>query len=327
MTRNASNNAPPAYQPSDIQALQLFNRLQDSLDTHGGGRINHSPEKERMHNFLLYCLAVDYQSTGDFALSAEDAQHYLHMHNLLRDLQRSHSQTTLYEEERRTLAPYFWKYLHEPCKNLSIPVESAGLAVTRFGKYRSIYNQYKGCAHGLLHTLGLRHLAQKILMDKNVLVLRLATSVYQRKDLIGSVNALSRVYFNSIEGVDSVVLPNVSDDDTFWDTNHSITYNLNKRGQKYQSTRAQAIDFTKRCSILGPDYLLNKALACLPRLRARRGGVPFDTYNPWRVRARVPADTTIPGSIYSEPFWAWNKNFHLPDLFEYRPGGHNRCDA
>lgn len=164
-----------------------------------------------MRNFLLYCVAVDYQFTGDFELSAADSQHYLHMHNLLRDLQRSHGQTTLNEKERRTLAPYFWKYLHEPCKSFSILVESAGLAVTRFGKHRSIYNQYKGCIHGLLHTLGLRHLAHKILMDKNVLVPRFATSVYQREAFIKNVDALSRVYFDSIEGVDSVVLPNVSD--------------------------------------------------------------------------------------------------------------------
>lgn len=202
-----------------------------------------------MRNFLLYCLAVDYQSPGEFALSAAYAQQYLHVHNLLRDLQRSHSQYTL-NEERRTLAPYFWKYLHEPCKSLSIPVESAGLAVAHFCKYRSIYNEYKGCAHGLLHTPGTRQLAHKNLMDKKVLIPRLATSVCQEEAFIKKVDALSRVYFTSIEGVDTVILPNVSDDDTFLDANHSLTYYMTKRGQKYQSTRTQSIGFTKRCSIL-----------------------------------------------------------------------------
>lgn len=65
-------------------------------------------------------------------------------------------------------------------------------ASTRYAKYLNFYGRYKGCIHGVLHGCGIGMLAQKLSIDRSVLIPRLATSEETRRELTEKVVEIAR---------------------------------------------------------------------------------------------------------------------------------------
>lgn len=95
---------------------------------------------------------------------------------MMADIRDSPTRTHVTEYERCVLGPYFWKYLHKQCKRLSNPVECAVRAVARLVNYWDGMNRYQGCTHGVLHNARPERLANKLWLDRNILIPQLANS-------------------------------------------------------------------------------------------------------------------------------------------------------
>jgi hypothetical protein len=198
-----TDDNPPAY--DDVEASQrLFGRIRNTLNFQrdADGEDKDPVETENMRKFLIYCLATDYRFSIELELSASEREKYFEICNLLSDLRRSHNKTNLTQFERRVLAPYLWKYLHAPCKRLSIPVECAVTVIENFVKYTNTFNQYKGCAYGVLHTSGAKMLAHKLWQDRTILIPRLVTGE-TRQAFTACLTDVAEQYFISIDGVES----------------------------------------------------------------------------------------------------------------------------
>lgn len=136
--------------------------------------------------------------------------------------------------ERKQLASYFWRHLHLPCQQLSIPVELAVQMVLQFTKFMGIWSRYKGCAHGILSIIGVKGLTHKLWRDSNVLIPRLARSTDMKMLMTGRLEKFARLYFASTAGHNSVITPSEATSPA-WGEQYHISYTLTERGKCYET--------------------------------------------------------------------------------------------
>jgi hypothetical protein len=323
--------SPPAYkQLSSDAAMQIFfGRIQAAVNAKYGNPTQESNETKRLRNFMLYCLAIDYRWPCPLSLSASDRVHFMAMWDILLPTPRIHLRMHLGADERRALAPYFWKYLYEPCAELGIPVESAVATVYRHSKYLNAAGRYKGCVHGLLHSRGFKVLASKLFMDRSVLVPRLVTSHQMRGELLDNITQTARLYFLSISGYDSAIFRLESDPTTAFTEEAGCQYELTPRGEHYQNNRDQTLNMVQ--PTVRP--LLEKARECISRLTDRHTVFPKvkDVRSLCDQTCMGPGPTpTAPpeeSPIWAEPPLCRDvESLFMQDLFEHRPG-RGPCDS
>jgi hypothetical protein len=325
MASNSKSAAPPAYEqlgPSDAANQIFFGRIQAAVNAECGYRNGESIETKRLRNFLLYCLAVDYRWPCPLNLSASDRGHFLAMWNVLAPKPRIHQTMHLRADERRALAPYFWKYLHKPCDKLGIPVESAIVIVARHARYLNDAGRYKGCVHGVLRDRGPGVLASKLLMDRSELVPCLVTSRQMQLELLENITQTTRPYISYISGYNSAIFRAGSDPKTAF-TEGDSGYELTPRGKHYQENRNQTLNMVQRT--VRP--LLEKARACISSVLDRHEVFPNvkDVRSLCDQTCMGPSPTpTAPleeSPIWVEPLrWRDTESVYMPDLFEHRPG-------
>lgn len=321
---------PPIYEPEPVRPaqkappqidLQLFNRVQAAVQAERNTNIDAcNPEVERMRKFLTYCLAVDYQSRGNFALLGPDREHFLQMATLLNDIADFHQTTHLTEDERKRLAPYFWKYLHEPCQGLSIPVESAAIIVVRFASVQSLFGRYKGAVQNTLNRGGIQGLAKKLYMDKHVLIPRLTSSAATRKTYLQQLEKCAKKYFVSFKNFDSVAWADgsyVTWQSSGWHHRSNLDYDLTARGRAYNATQAGRNGVIQRSKMIGFRFLIQDAVSAIKSAKARRASMSWGKM--------VSDDLVYPESRPDPDGWVFYGGIHLPDFLEFRPGK-SRCD-
>lgn len=289
-------------------------------------------ETHRMRNFLLYCLAIDYRFPCPLNISAQRHEHFLGIRRLLKEVQQIRETVHLSAEDRRKLAPFFWKYLHAPCASIGVPVESAVIIIERYAKFVNMHGLYKGCVHGVLHTYGPARLAAKLSMDRSILVPCLATSVQMRLELTRRIDETARQYFTSIDGHSSAIFsaPGAGSSMMPFDEESGITYKLTARGELYQNNRKHA--FHTISHAVRP--LVDRAHECVKSARHQRRRVFLSV-----AADKVLCDQTCMGAgqspqepakeseMWAEPpKWRDADSVHLPELFEHRPGQGN-CDS
>lgn len=313
--------APPQYEPSKEIKLQLFNRIQAAVQAERNSDIDAcDSEVERMRKFLIYCLAVDYQFPGNFALLGPDREHFLQMATLLNDIAHFHQRTHLTEDERKQLAPYFWKYLHEPCQGLSIPVESAAIIVVRFASVQSLWGRYKGTVQNTLNRGGIPKLAKTLYMDKHVLIPRLTSSAATRKTYLQQLERCARKYFVSFKNLDSVAWGDefaVPWQSGGWHHRSNLDYDLTARGRAYNATQAGRNGAMQRSKIIGFRFLIQDAVSAIKSAKARRASMSWGK--------AVSGDLVYPKSRPDPDGWVFYGSMHLPDFLEFRPDK-SRCD-
>jgi hypothetical protein len=322
--QSEAHDDPPPY--DDVEASRrLFGCIQTTLNAQRGGEDEDPIETESMRRFLLYCLASDYRFSLDLGLPAPEREKYIKMWNLMADLRTSHKKTDLNRFERSVLAPYFWKYLHRPCKRLSIPVECAVAVIDNFGTYTNYWNQYKGCVYAILLNSGPDTLANKLWRDRNILIPRLADTDETRQALTVCLTDVAQQYFVSIEGVSSSIHAN---GDERWQESSDLSCTLTARGKSYNLARSR----TLRAAVRDYGRIFGEAVtSCVAGFKSRRsvfpqGKLASDYEATWRGPGLTltghPSDSELRSTL---PRWRWSKGCHLPDLFEHRPGL-DRCD-
>ena len=244
---------------------------------------------------------------------------------MMAEIRDSHKRTDITEYERCVLGPYFWKYLHKPCKRLSIPVECAVRAVARLVKYSSGMNRYKGCTHGVLHNAGPERLANKLWQDRNILIPQLANSELERQGLNAALTTFARQYYVTIDGVDSAVS---RDEAGEWDQDSKVSYNLTARGLYYGLAQSGSIGAAECGYARGSWEILR---SCVQDLSQRCGNFPegkraHDRRATWNGPGPlISGHRTDEGLRSHLRGWFWYPECHLPDFFENRPG-RDRCD-
>jgi hypothetical protein len=232
-------------------------------------------------------------------------------------------------EDRRNLAPYLWKYLHAPCASLGIPVESAVIVISRYAKFVNMLGHYKGCVHGVLHTFGPSRLADKLSMDRSILVPCLATSVEMRLELTKRIEETAKQYFTSIDGRSSAIFAAGANTRVPFHEESGIRYKLTARGRLYQDNRKHAFHTIRHA--VRP--LLERALACVKSARQRPGAFLLTEADKMLcdqtcmgpgATPQVPATES---EVWAEPpRWRDAGSVHLPEMFEHRPG-QGYCDS
>lgn len=288
------------------------------------------PEVERLRNFILYVLSIDYHRNTRVSLSCTDREHYAAMNNYLNDLEEAHDRTHLTSTERAALAPYFWQYLHEPCKALAIPVECATVAILRFFHYQDKGARYKGSVYGILHTAGPEVLAQKLWLDRNIVMPRIISCGHERMDMIRGLNGVARMYFQSIDGTEGSAM--TGSHTGGWNETQTMSYTLNERGRSYEKCRNDVVATTAECISLSPKHWATRIKACITDITQRRDVFPkrkefSDAQGTWRGPEPVPEGTAAECHLWQRPYkWLLRPSVHLPDFFEHRPSK-GSCEA
>lgn len=315
---------PPPY--DDVEAsFRLFGTIQTVLNSERG-EDDDPKETESMRKFLLYCLSVDYRFVGHYELPASEREKYVELWDTMSKIRDAHNRTDITEYERCVLGPYLWKYLHKPCKRLSIPVECAVRATARLVKYSDGMNRYKGCLHGVLHNAGTERLANKLWQDRNILIPRLADSELERQGFTAALTTFARQYFVTIDGVNSVISA-----DRFgeWDHDSDVSYRLTARGLYYGLAQSSSMGAAVGDYARGSWEILR---SCVRDLGHRGGIFPEGkrahdrraTWNgPGPLTSGNPTDAGLRSHLRG---WFWYPECHLPDFFEHRPGK-DRCDT
>lgn len=94
-------------------------------------------ELGRIRHFILYTLSFDYQTYVNVSLSAADRPHFMQLYGVICNLYIASKRSAVLpiKDERRALAPYFLRCLHEPCRTFGITVEYLVTVIARFTKY------------------------------------------------------------------------------------------------------------------------------------------------------------------------------------------------
>ena len=292
MSTDQKSTSPPAYEqltdseaPSNVCDIFL-DRIKDTVNAEYNDANNDSSETKRLRNFLLYCLAVDYRAPISLTISESDREHFRELSATIWDLQGIDSEHLVHlnGQDRRALAPYFWKYLHAPCTSLGIPVESAVQIVLRYSKFLTSTGLYKGCVHGLLHNYEPGYLARKLLLDRSVLIPHLVGPGATRSKLLDSLTEVAGFYFASIKGERSSIAEG-SDPLIGFKEHVSTNYTMTERGRHYATYRDKTCHAAKgwsdqfwELSVSASSAWLGKSIRISSRGVPRRDSVIVDVW-------------------------------------------------
>ncbi|KJX94083.1 hypothetical protein TI39_contig4219g00004 [Zymoseptoria brevis] len=324
----------PSQDPAAVAADALLGRLVERVNEdfvqdyppEAQGIVDQ--ETKRIRNMLEFTLAVDYQGYSSTSLSAADREHFMHMNKATGQLRstlvlqraRPSREVRPNPAERQVLAAYFWKYLFEPCKALSLPVDFVYSSINALSRYIDGNGCYEGSTFGILQQYRVEQLAGKLYRDRHVVIPLIFTEYTARNRMLNGVNAIEELYFISIDGVEGSTLPNTTSRN--FQTAWSVKYEANERGVAYASTRKAAI--ARACKELSTKYWSKAVQSCVAGVLARFKRVKEGKREPdfskatWRGEdtklplTRRPMDASAPGA------WWRLCSFHIPDYCEFR---------
>ncbi|KJX94082.1 hypothetical protein TI39_contig4219g00005 [Zymoseptoria brevis] len=251
-------------------------------------------ETERVRNMLRFVLSVDYQRNGSTSISATDREHFVHLADALRLVKsfpkrtpRS-PKTETCSPRAQTLAAYFTKYLHEPCKALQLPLDSVYTSIMFLGRYTDQGGRYKGALMGHFYDYGIDALATKFYMDRSILVPRLFTDLATQTDMLDAIKRAEVQIFDNISGMESSTM---IDADGKFVMMHSVTYEATELGRKMADTRKTVI--ARVCQDLTIQHWIKAAGKPLARIREALKSLGIGEKKPegfwkalWRVGGR-----------------------------------------
>ncbi|KAH9823612.1 hypothetical protein Tdes44962_MAKER04571 [Teratosphaeria destructans] len=268
----ASHTPPPSYRAHASEPIDLLDGIQATVRrdrVRDGANISVvQTEADRLHRFILFVLAVDYQrhTAGHIGpLSAEDSQHFVILSYQLQNLARSNRHTPLSDAERSTPEPYFALYLYEPCRYLGIPFDYMVVILTRFTRFLGRNGRYRGFMFGLVQSQrdGVERVAEKLWMDENVLIPRLLPDCWMGRDLIDGLRGAKEMYFERIVGVERSVA-----------VGSRVIYTLNRQGMAREGHHARVSSIIDRLGAVSPARWAKRAKEYMSCILARRGQSP-----------------------------------------------------
>lgn len=322
--QGSQKQSPPPYTPQQTEPEAFLDELiqveqHKSMERNACNRLSPSEiETNRLRNMLMFTLSIDYKCTSDTALSAGDRGHFTDLYYMLTDLQRAHDNAPPTNTERKELAPYFWKYLHEPCRELGVPVDMVLRSIYGLIKFVNCHGGYKGSCFGLLHGDGLHHLATKLWFDQTIMIPAVFERGPQRDRMLTGVKEVRVLYFDSISGIDG----STAEADGCREhrcrrplDSQQIVYEANARGLSYEELRKQGT--TASIMSLSLRHMSLQAKQCVKKILERHtqvtaGNRKADTLTSWRGDGHPKSKS----EGHRPCCWREWTTYHLPDFFE-----------
>lgn len=228
-------------------------------------------ELERFRYFLFYTLVIDYKAKIPYKvrLSAQDQEHFLYLGNAWNLLQEECQTVIPMEKEKKTLADFFWKHFHRPCRTSRLPKDLVLNAIVRFAEYRDSCGRYKGCIGGILHNHGLQKVAVKLFVDRTILIPAIAPGPKEAALLLQALAKMERCFFTSPVSFDAefTFAPSTTTEAEMWTHGFFESHQLTPAAAAYQKRRSRTINGIDRT----PSR--SKIDACLRALRNRANHV------------------------------------------------------
>lgn len=174
--QSQGDEKPPSYDTAaeENRGEVILKIIKNTLATEARSPFGEPSPKEvqRLRNFLLYALLVDYQVglSRKVTLSQEDVNHFFQLWDCINSFVQAADEVHPTEQERQALGPYFWFHLHNPCRALRVPSDVVVVALIRWATYRDAEGRYKGCLGSIRHYESLRRVAIKFFIDKNIMI-------------------------------------------------------------------------------------------------------------------------------------------------------------
>lgn len=317
-SRIQTDERPPSYDATtdEDSGKEILKTIKTTLSTQARSPLGEpSPiEVQRLRNFLLYTLLVDYQVglQRKVTLSQADANHFLQLRDSMEFYVQAADEVCPTEQERQALGPYFWSHLHNPCRTLRVPSDAVLVALDRWATYRDADGRYKSCLGPVRHSEGLRHLAIKLFIDKNVMIRRISSTLDEAEILVRALNARQGDYFESLN-FETVVELRPGEGLNGWCHAHFESYTLNKKGTEYHQQQQKGTKRAQQEQAPGIKHesLLQRAKASLIAMKQR---VTHERLNQLMERPRItpapPApqhitkdDRVTAGSVVNPDFW------------------------
>lgn len=164
-------------------------------------------EIQRLQNFLIYCLATDYQIHTIPTLKPDDWTHFLRLSQYISDIIR-HDEWMYTGGPADTLAAFFAASIFEPARALGLPPCSVIVMIHRFSRSLDSFGRYEGTLHRILNDRGPHCLAGKLLLDREIMINALvpSTNPGMRKVLFDGLEELQSIHFISLTGPDSYTM-------------------------------------------------------------------------------------------------------------------------
>ena len=131
------------------------------------------PQKnaERLRNFLLHCLSVDYEIESVTELTAEDTRLFLRLsqYNCWPEMDPTLAATSMINSEScQEIQALMDVFIHEPTKKLGLPIEPIIRTIQNFRHCLSWSRQYNGVWGFFLPDL--EECARKLLLDREIMI-------------------------------------------------------------------------------------------------------------------------------------------------------------
>ncbi|KAK6441080.1 hypothetical protein LTR95_002689 [Oleoguttula sp. CCFEE 5521] len=161
----------------------------------------HKSEAHRLRNFMHHCLCVDYTYDRKPILSKEDHDLYLTFQDRMlakvgKTLESSgeHICETVYKQ-------WLGRHIIEPSRAMGIAYGLAQLILYRYAPNQDGQGAYTGSLEGVLERKGVSHLAEKMWIDRNLIMPRIKAAPSDVEKLRGCIAASAADIFVRLDGV------------------------------------------------------------------------------------------------------------------------------
>jgi hypothetical protein len=289
---------PPPYssiahesitQPEQPEANALLDHLIRHASEHyvaganypAGAQAILDREAERVRNMLEFALSVDYERDFGASISAADHEHFTRMANMFRLLRPRETDAVRNAiidatKEKDLLLAYFIKYLHAPCKALSLPDDYVCSTIIFLSRYTDRHGKYISSFLSQLRDYGVEAVASKLYMDREVIIPRVFADVASQSRMLNAVKGYEDAHFDRIVGVESSTQIKPGQKKPFQVT-HSIRYeakeSLVEAMSHYKTTIGRA------CKDLSSNHWAKVIGGCMTeiaaKLKVERGKKPM----------------------------------------------------
>lgn len=204
----SSTSSPPPYsQVAPTTASDRERILNNVLSAANSPQVDHSWKRpaERLREFLLHLLIIDYEAGKKMYFSSTDRDHWLAIAGNIMDFQEYSEAAN--SEDRALLANYFNIHVFEPARLLGVPAQMVMQRLVVFRHCISPDGDYFGCMQFMFRNDTISNLASKFQTDELVLIPRLIPPFDNlRKSLLDRLYEVRGLYFRHVEAPDDGIV-------------------------------------------------------------------------------------------------------------------------
>ncbi|EME87085.1 uncharacterized protein MYCFIDRAFT_194957 [Pseudocercospora fijiensis CIRAD86] len=247
------------FEETDNQITKVRDAPEPAQATRAITELKQGPETEKLREFLLFVIFRDYVGlwcqSGCYTLRDSTRDHFLRIAETMERASYLIKATSIPGQPARVTGAshdggregYLWRNIYEPCRFLGLPQDAIAATIMRFYHYRrSFCPRYSGCIPQVVSKEGMRSLARKIAIDREVIMKCLFGYEYglRQSAIKSGLRQVEKRYFILLKAKNAQDLPF-----TWWywsknggrsfEQSFRIIYQLSARGVEAENRRLQ----------------------------------------------------------------------------------------